>query len=110
MSPGFLPLAEEGRQLLLREAGFVLVPGGALYFAASGLLGALGILLAVAVCFTLFFFRAPRFMPVEAGEGAITAPLPRHRAEGRSGGPQAGGQDLLRAGRARVISPRWRGR
>ncbi len=74
MSLGFLPLAEEGRRLLLREAGFALVFGGALYFAAPRLLGALGLLFTAIACFTLFFFREPRFMPGEVGEAMITAP------------------------------------
>ena len=74
MNRGFFPLAVEGRRLLKKECGSALALAAVLYYAAPFLLPVLGVLALLLTGFTLFFFREPRFLPLEPEAGVILAP------------------------------------
>ena len=74
MNKTFFPLAAEGRRLLFIELGWAAALSAFLYFLFPPLLpAAVGLSLA-ALAFTLFFFREPRFAPLEPEPGLILAP------------------------------------
>ena len=74
MNKTFFPLAAEGRRLLAIELTWAAVAAAALYFLATPLLPAAAALFLAAMAFTLFFFREPRFVPLEPEPGLILAP------------------------------------
>jgi len=73
-SAGFLPLAVEGRRLLIREAAAAAVLLALAWFFARPALGALLVITASAMGFTLFFFREPVFEPDTPESGFILSP------------------------------------
>ena len=74
MNKTFFPLATEGRHLLAIEFGWAAALSAFLYFLLPPLLPAAAALFLAAMVFTLFFFREPRFVPLEPEPGLILSP------------------------------------
>lgn len=70
----FFPLSPEGRRLLAKEAVCGFAAGTALKLALPSLILPAAALFVSAAVFTLFFFREPRFLPLEPEPGVILSP------------------------------------